>query len=1092
MYEKDPLGHDTYARTLWTRIQAALNKDQNSQPLGDDPLVVGIFGEWGAGKSHLLGLIKKMADQQLEVQRKQRLIDEGFSLTVPVFFQPWKYEHEEHLHVPLLMHVFEAFKEAVKRAQTPSEHWLQSLENMWHKIAPHLPAGVKLFEKLLVDSVGVSISADQAKWGLKTLNWLSKRSNRSTRHSSLADQYKFSGDGHYYRHIQEALKAVTRPSLHPEMLQGLKLICNPAINFVIFIDDLDRCLPEKAVQTLELIKTVFNVESFAFVLALDSEVIERGIGHRYREYKLQDKKPEMPITGFEYLEKIVHLPFSLPAISKAEAQQLIRQQEIKVRNALGISSEMPLWFTPFTEENPVQALLVNQQDPAEREYQRHWNELNAGQGMVAQALPSKHALGWVTLDLCDLALSAFTHYVPRKLLRLVELFYAVAKLAHQRELDQASGGSYGITNDKSKRALTSTLGGEIDVRIVLSLVLLQLFQPELFRVIRRTQYGFPTLLSAFARGELYDKSADVQLLSWVVFRDQNATTAYPTSLKSVSLQMGQVNPAELHEAQQVRFPLVQCLIDHRLVQRHAFDPMRLFHHLARLGSMAAYNAPETQHPVGELSLLSMQRYFGLLARHWPNQISLLPPALNVTPTAVLEDVKQVPLQDDTVPFDLAKSMVKPVDTYKIPNVEALFEQMIRPNAGEASIKEALGPIAFGQHLDNASSRQLVQLIERYMLQQGALNAEKPTGLLKAYGLILRSLSVIAAHLTPAVWAPLSSGASVILPGPSKPNALTSAPELASLYLDMRSMLGQERRFAGEYAFFVEEETSTPTASDVQVVATFYSADGTESQTVHGTRVQPPTDLLKHFSGLIANEGHLFAFARTLTTVQQYKAFMDDGGYNPQAEWWSADGEDWLSGNRQSDVEAMWLNQRKDDLRFKPWDWAEQLRIPHRPVHGITFFEAEAYANWLNIRLGPQLLQTVQAKRPSATIRDCVVRLPTVEEWKRAATLGGWLGREQSDQHANLNDKIKSPSVPGCFAPDQLGLYDMLGNLWEMQSPIKKTKDDKDIIDVCGGTWRAPSFIAQGFDQCVSNGIPSAHLNIVGFRVGLSVHIDNTP
>jgi pantothenate kinase-related protein Tda10 len=57
----DPLGYDVYAKTLWTRIQTALNKDEGGKPLGDDPLVVGIFGEWGAGKSHLLKLIQKLA-----------------------------------------------------------------------------------------------------------------------------------------------------------------------------------------------------------------------------------------------------------------------------------------------------------------------------------------------------------------------------------------------------------------------------------------------------------------------------------------------------------------------------------------------------------------------------------------------------------------------------------------------------------------------------------------------------------------------------------------------------------------------------------------------------------------------------------------------------------------------------------------------------------------------------------------------------------------------------------------------------------------------------------------------------------------------
>lgn len=130
--------------------------------------------------------------------------------------------------------------------------------------------------------------------------------------------------------MHKLLKALTRPKLDKKLLKtaGLKIAdgieFDLRINFVVFVDDLDRCLPEKAVQMLELIKTVFNVESFAFVLALDDEVIERGIGHRYQAYQLAGKKPEMPITGFEYLEKIVHVPFRLPALTRYQAQEFVR------------------------------------------------------------------------------------------------------------------------------------------------------------------------------------------------------------------------------------------------------------------------------------------------------------------------------------------------------------------------------------------------------------------------------------------------------------------------------------------------------------------------------------------------------------------------------------------------------------------------------------------------------------------------------------------------------------------------------------------------------------------------------------------------
>ena len=81
--EGDWLGYGVYADTLWARIQTAIKKDD----IGDDPLVIGLFGEWGAGKSHLLKLIQKRAEADLTVQQEERKeLDVGFSLTIPVFF----------------------------------------------------------------------------------------------------------------------------------------------------------------------------------------------------------------------------------------------------------------------------------------------------------------------------------------------------------------------------------------------------------------------------------------------------------------------------------------------------------------------------------------------------------------------------------------------------------------------------------------------------------------------------------------------------------------------------------------------------------------------------------------------------------------------------------------------------------------------------------------------------------------------------------------------------------------------------------------------------------------------------------------------
>ena len=88
---------------------------------------------------------------------------------------------------------------------------------------------------------------------------------------------------------------------------------------VVFVDDLDRCLPDRAVEALEAIKLFLDVPGCVFVLGVDRQVIERGIQVRYKDF---DDSPIGPILldGARYLEKIIQIPFSLPPV-KAEAMR---------------------------------------------------------------------------------------------------------------------------------------------------------------------------------------------------------------------------------------------------------------------------------------------------------------------------------------------------------------------------------------------------------------------------------------------------------------------------------------------------------------------------------------------------------------------------------------------------------------------------------------------------------------------------------------------------------------------------------------------------------------------------------------------------
>lgn len=602
----DWLDYQQYAQALWSRVRrgfelegerAARQHDGTAPPAGD-PLVIGIYGEWGVGKSRLLELVYVLAAAASARECARRALDPNayahspaLRLTVPVWFHPWKYEHEQHLAVPLLMHLAEAVGTTLKDANSLVERTRSQLQEMgktaadaahvieksasWIKAAArvaHQVAGhnlVKTATSVAAGFVGLGPAAE------KTLEWVhetgkqlagedeknDKKADKKIDKSADAAGAKkektyaspgYSADGRYYYNLQAYLRELARIQPSPE--NGLQ--CELQLNFAVFIDDLDRCLPEKAVEVLEVIKTVLNTENFAFLVALDDEVIERGISHRYRDYRFEGAKPQMPITGFEYLEKIVHLPFRLPQLTREQAHSFVMERE-KQLLAPGVPR---LWFTELEDDTGKTTALV--------------------------ATPLLHIL-----------LDSFDAYVPRKLARTMELMSQYQQVLGER----------GLTLQSPRLA---TANPAVDTRLILFCVLMQLFAPEIFRLLRRRPGIFgqwmranlvenATMMPAFEwelrhenRPLVIDVS-DSDLFRWAALGSraarsvQTSTTAAESSYASPNKvpSIGEAkewanyiaanNQSDRHTIEQLRLPFVQALIDFRATQRHAFSPLRL-------------------------------------------------------------------------------------------------------------------------------------------------------------------------------------------------------------------------------------------------------------------------------------------------------------------------------------------------------------------------------------------------------------------------------------------------------------------------------------------------------------------------------------
>jgi formylglycine-generating enzyme required for sulfatase activity len=1039
--QDDWLGYGAYADALWSRVIRALDKDKGGKLLGDDPLVIGIFGEWGAGKSHLLKLVHRRAEEQSARDIAVRVLTAAddltvpITVTVPVMFQPWKYEHEPHLHVPLAIHVADALEDAWKKLPTDFEHVKEFVERategladasekievakglmvqigkIWGATKQVVHSNVTKVVAGTVDLAAMSFgvpplltgllskakdhvaepddeSEDDAEKGKSKDADKSQKAAKKTAAEKRTTSFSHSEDGLAFYRIHKLMQAMTRPKIGAKTLSdaGLKIAngieFDLRINFVVFVDDLDRCLPEKAVETLELIKTTFNIESFAFVLALDDEVIERGIGHRYKDYFLQGKKPDMPITGFEYLEKIVHLPFRLPALTRNQAREfLIRYEE-------SIEADAPArWFAPI-----------------------------AGQPMTDSTYRSPdniYAATGIKLDLVDLALSAFDAYVPRKLIRMVELTHQIASIAQKRMTPLARRHAGKIP---------------VDTRVVLALLLIQLFQPELSRIMRRRQESFPALLRAFAkpaetsRGiepELADaKVSNLDLWRWAIKPNVTLPSTGISAAAGVMLwkpspqeafhsyavqrivEEHPSNSAERTTAQHVRLPMVEQIVEHRAAHRHVFDVLKLMQTLAT--DMEDTNSEPHQ--------LVFEPYRSLLA-------------MAATPPAATNIASQPKPDDETAQSASAPAQEQDTrPTFSLRNLKELVGDLISEDTSAQANMASRHELRPGHVLDEKSGIELASILK-------SMANEKVAQLR-----VLNGLQFLAPFVSPPTGKNLWKLVETSVDLREEPN-----PKLRALWGDVRAALRADPRFETTGLCFAKGSmVDAPTGFDTtkEEIPGFVLIDARKKPFWFGDGFGD-SPKPQRVDGI----DKPFYMSRTLTTVAQYAKFLDSKTYTSHFLF---EGKKWFDSANEEQTKK---SKKSIDVKGpkQPNGWSEQIANPLRPVAGVTWFEATAYVEWLNSQFQTLngTLSAYRASLPTELQWECAARFGLPFDGKGVRQVYPWIGGPQDAampkdkffRHANLDEVVGQPTVVGIYPEGHsaVGLADMAGNAWEWMS-----------------------------------------------------------
>lgn len=245
--EDDLFGIQVYQNALIRYIQ-----------LTDPPITISLQGEWGSGITSLMN------------QLRYNLCEVDNAPYLPVWINTWQYSL---MHTPsqTIMAILNGIIGQIGEVSA-NDKWVESKKKLGSIFKTMATVGTKV----AMDTIGVDSSA-----------------------------------------IEELFKTSTGESSIMQLKNEIATLIDNALaqnpskkGFIMFIDDLDRIDPPVAVEILELLKNIFDLKYCVFVLAIDYDVVIKGLKPKFGE--LTDSN-EREFRSF--FDKIIQLPFTMPVTS---------------------------------------------------------------------------------------------------------------------------------------------------------------------------------------------------------------------------------------------------------------------------------------------------------------------------------------------------------------------------------------------------------------------------------------------------------------------------------------------------------------------------------------------------------------------------------------------------------------------------------------------------------------------------------------------------------------------------------------------------------------------------------------------------------
>ena len=245
------------------------------------PATIGVYGDWGSGKSSLINLAMKDFEN-----------DENI---VCLNFNAWLFESYEDAKTSLIGSILDKICEKKKISR---------------KIDDVVDGLYKSIDKLKLFKKSAAFGMDIATTGgiLSAISIL------------FGDFIKNEDEGKMEKLKENIEKNLEEDEIRKDIIKFREnfneLLKKTKIEkLIIFIDELDRCNPDTILSTLEAIRLFLFTGNTVFIIGADERQISYAVKNKFKEIKGQ----EIDI-GKEYLEKLIQYPIRIPRLNSRETE----------------------------------------------------------------------------------------------------------------------------------------------------------------------------------------------------------------------------------------------------------------------------------------------------------------------------------------------------------------------------------------------------------------------------------------------------------------------------------------------------------------------------------------------------------------------------------------------------------------------------------------------------------------------------------------------------------------------------------------------------------------------------------------------------